>query len=922
MEWSNAIALITIVVTILIDIFSREHNDNIRFMDAFNKIYSKTFSLRTEMSRISQKFFSIDFYYEIDIINSNMETQEKILDYMTEAENFFNSIFWHFLTKRTLKKLVSLAFYQRIAMLYSFLLYRRRKTRNEELFKNYCKAVKMMHKIPKVKNQINKSFQVCYIGIRESDINFSNNYFDKSVCIFSSKPEIEPFSKRLNQNIDNKEILPYYISQSMQIHQENPKCKFMFYNPATAYHYPNEILKNSICVNKQELLTLLNNKLSLKKWLIERKIPVIPYETFLGREVLFSNLSSHFKESNSFVIQCCHGGGGIGTYLVDKENFSRVSKNLQSLQQYIVSPYIRSVSANTHIFIAEKQTVLSPGSIQIIEKTANQLCYCGCDFIAYRKLSAEVREKIKQLSLQIADALRKENYRGVAGIDFIIDGKNKVYCAEINPRFQASTLLLDYYFYNERQNLDKYEARSCYELNEMAFSGAMITTLHYEDEINYSCYYYYSNNQNSEYFIEKYRQNDQANPEGAKVLSDGMEYYLIKNNIDENSYLFRTIFPHAICSISPEITLWINDNIKVVPKPATPIELKIALLNQGIRLKEENQNIGLETLYPEICKGSYESINITVKNNTYLKEEMLVNCAYKIHLSQYSPFNISSQNGVDFLYYYNERLSEIILEKDMLCSFSDLDKKILYIATDRLRIKLVTGCENKNIGKGCKFCNLPISQQSFTVPQIKNALKRLKNEGISFRHILIGGGSCLSPNVWENIIELCHFLKKDAFFYEKPISLMTMLPPVEMLPQLKEAGIDEVAFNLEIAEDKLAQRLMPGKCCQGKDSYYEVFREAVKIFGIGNVRSALLVGLVKEENLYNEIITLASMGVLPCLSAFRALPNSEFENEQGPSNEYLLKVYQKAKSLLQNQQGEIRELGPRCTACRNNMLII
>ena len=920
MNGADIIAIIAIIVTILLDMFSRTHNDNVHFINLFNKIYSKTFMLRAEISKLTQELSFVDFYYEIDIINSYVNVQEYILDYLNEMENFFYLL--NCRTRPTFNKLVSLAFYQRIVMLYSFILYKKQGIGKVKLFENYCGAVKKMKELEKIECQLNKASQVCYIGIRESDIFFSNNYFEKSICIFSSDPSNEPFSKRLNQNIDSKEILPHCISQVMQIYQKNPECKYMFYNQSTAYHYPNEILQNSLCVNEHEILTILNNKLLMKKWLIKCNIPIIPYETFLGKEILYSKLSSRFKGQDSFVIQCCYGGGGIGTYHISKENFSNVCKKLQLLQQYIVSPYISSISVNTHIFIADKQTVLSPGSIQIIDKINDQLCYCGCDFITYRKLSTKIRQKIKQLSLQIADALRQEGYKGVAGIDFIINAQNQVYCAEINPRFQASSMLLDCYFNSKLKVLDELEAKSCFELNEMAFSGAMITTLHYEDKINYSCYYYYTKNLNSNYFLEKYNRYKQMVSNDIKVFPDGMQYYLKRTKIDENSYLFRAVFSHAICNISPEMTLWINDNIKVVSRPNTPLELKVSLLNQGIRLGGKNQNGKLEKLYPQICKGSYESINLIVKSNDNLREDMLINCAYGIHLSQYSPFNICTQNGADYLYYYNEKITEIVLEKDLLHSFSDFDRKILYIATDRLRIKMVTGCENKNIGKGCKFCNLPISQRMFKAEEIIDALKRLKYQRLSFRHILIGGGSSISPDIWQKIIVICNFLKNDDFFCKKPISLMTMLPPSELLPQLKAAGVDEVAFNLEIAEDELAHKLMPGKHSESKDSYYDILREAVKIFGAGKVRSALIVGLDKEENLYNEIITLADMGVLPCLSAFRALPRSDFEKELGPSNEYLLKVYQNAVNLLKNQKCEIQELGPKCPACRNNMLIL
>lgn len=81
-------------------------------------------------------------------------------------------------------------------------------------------------------------------------------------------------------------------------------------------------------------------------------------------------------------------------------------------------------------------------------------------------------------------------------------------------------------------------------------------------------------------------------------------------------------------------------------------------------------------------------------------------------------------------------------------------------------------------------------------------------------------------------------------------------------------------------------------------------------------------GLDQEQDLYNEIVTLAEIGVIPCLSAFRALPKTCFENNLNPDNSYLLKVYNHSVKLLRSMTGDIKELGPVCIACRNNMLII
>lgn len=746
------------------------------------------------------------------------------------------------------------------------------------------------------------NFEKIYVGIRQSDIFFANDFFNDCVCIFNKNAE-EPFQIRPNQNINNKSIFTYLKEQVMNLYNENPEKSFIFYNQITAYNYPKEILDRAICINKHEILNILNNKLTLKQWLIDREIPIIPYKTFLGHEIHYNDLLSEYDGYDTFVIQMCHGGGGIGTFKVDSTNYSNILPQLLENQNYIVSPYIENISVNMHVFVSDSKNILTPGSIQIIENRDNQLVYCGCDYNEYQQLPFEIKNKIKKLSIKIARHLNLEGYKGIAGIDFIINKIGDVFCAEINPRFQASTFLLDIFLKN---TANKSEASSCYELNEMAFQDQISTSLSYDDNINYSCYYYY-NNIDINYSLEKYNiflKND------VLLFDDGMSEYKKNRKFNKNSYLFRAIFPHNICKISPDFELWINDNIKICNIPINTIDLKIRLLNQGVRLENNS--------FP-IKRGVYESIDIIVP---HLKEKLYMNCAYNIHLSKYSPFLLKMDKSVANLFYYKQKICDVIVEKDKLHSFSELEKSILYISSDRLRIKLLAGCENKNINQGCKFCNLPISKKQFSLEEIISALEHVKKQKISFRHILIGGGTSLSNETWYKIIKLCTYLKNDTFYTNKPISLMSILPPINILQDLKKAGVEEVAFNIEIANETLAKKLMPKKRSVSKESYYNILNESVKVFGIGNVRSALVVGIDKKADLYDEVMLLANMNVLPCLSAFRALPNSEFEDDLGPSNDYLLETYYNTISLLSLAKGSIHELGPKCTACRNNMLIL
>lgn len=905
-EIISIIALISSTICTVVSIFfTVENQANMKFIEKFNEIHYKTFELRLKISKITSKNYGYDFFYELNTILSMDKIEENILDYLTEVENFFSLVMKHRISKKALKKMISFAFYQRIIALYPYILYKRIESNNSNLFKNYGKAVKMMNKMKKVR--ITSFRNKCFIGIRESDLQYTD-YFNKKICLFSRSPSDEKFEIRLNQNINNKEILPFYIEKLFDLQKQNIDSYYMFYNPMTAYNHSKNIIKNTICLNDRELLTFLNNKLALKQWLSKHNIPIVNYETYCGKDIIYSKLAHHFKGNSKFVVQKLRGGGGVGTFYTEAASFSSLIDKLEPLQTYIVSPFLDNISVNTHVFISKKQTILTPGSIQIIEEKENQLMYSGCDFCTFQKLNQNVKNEIEKLSLIIANLLRKEGYLGIAGIDFLIDKNNQIYCSEINPRFQASTVIIDLFLKNK--NLDKLEASSCYELNEMAFNGNMISSISFNDKINYSCYYYYNNINNTQYIKEKYsilKKND------VEIHSDGFEYYLENGKINKNSYLFRAIFSHPICKISPNGNIWINDNIPIVKAPKDKLELKVALLNQGIRLNGE---------FPLLKKGTYNSVDIKIKPNLLFKNELHINCAYDVNLSKYSPYEIINNCGNATLYYYGEPISKVTVEKDKLADFSDLDRKILYLATDRLRIKMVAGCENKNIGKGCEFCNLPISNKSFELYEIISALEKLKKSKIYFRHILIGGGTSLSKTSWNNIILLCNYLKKDSFYKNKPISLMSIIPPLEVLPLLKKAGVEEVAFNLEIANEKLAKRLMPAKRKLGKDAYYEAFKHSIKIFGIGNVRSALLVGFDKDEELLNEIITLADLGVVPCLSALRPLPNSYFENDLSPSNQYLISFYNRITNQLSSSKYSVSKLGPYCKACGNNMLVL
>jgi glutathione synthase/RimK-type ligase-like ATP-grasp enzyme len=729
-----------------------------------------------------------------------------------------------------------------------------------------------------------------WVGPRKSDLQFTKRHFRGEVCLFSSDKDF--FQSRINQNYLTEEMREDIRTKLIELSSHNPDIELYFYNQSDAYKYGNEIIKYSRNINNPDILMFLNDKLLCKQWFMRHGIPTPPFETINGEDIIWSQLEERFEYSDCFVVQKSRGSGGVGTFLLNKENSSILSKQFENHRQYIVSPHIENVSVNVHTILSESEIVLTPASIQIIENVNNNLVYRGADFIAFRELPPETKEALRFNAHKIAKLLKTEGYIGVAGIDFIIDKNQNIYCTEINPRFQSSSVLVDRFLTEKVSDSNGHTTTSLFKMSINAFSNSLSHDIDFSDEINYSCYYYYNDINNVSLYFEKLRIYELY--EDLLIDKDGLTD---NDEFDNLSYLYRVIFPHKITQINSTYQLWINDNIRATPEPTLPLDLKIALLNQGVR----------SNINDRIKSAAYNGIDIRLTNTFRFP----VNCAYNVNLSRYSPFLIEKDKSAFRLFYYKKEIDQIEIEKFDF----DENSQMLYLSTDRLRIKMIHGCEYKNLGVGCKFCNVSESDKVYSIDETMAALQ--SNPDLLFRHMMIGGGTCLSSECWDNIISLSKRLKSE--YKDKTLSLMSVPPSIDVLHNLKNAGVDEAAFNIEIYSEKSAEDLMPGKSAHRRETYFQVLSEAVKVFGKGNVRSAIIVGLEDDSAVLSAVEKLSAIGVQPCLSVFRQTIGSVLSDRLPPTNTYLKHIYLKAESIAEKYDLNI---GPKCIECRNNMLSI
>ena len=167
----------------------------------------------------------------------------------------------------------------------------------------------------------------------------------------------------------------------------------------------------------------------------------------------------------------------------------------------------------------------------------------------------------------------------------------------------------------------------------------------------------------------------------------------------------------------------------------------------------------------------------------------------------------------------------------------------------------------------------------------------------------------MKRNVWQ---------KSFVIFWSFGVPIGVSISPFPGVNQiLKDAGADEVKYNLETVDRELFDRICPGISFQ---EILDALQEAVAVFGRNHVFSNVLVGLGEsDETLRQGIDMLTEMGVLPILRAAYPHPLRLGEVEiNRPSPERLLEMARYLKKKLEENglDGGLALTGCyRCTGC-------
>ena len=261
------------------------------------------------------------------------------------------------------------------------------------------------------------------------------------------------------------------------------------------------------------------------------------------------------------------------------------------------------------------------------------------------------------------------------------------------------------------------------------------------------------------------------------------------------------------------------------------------------------------------------------------------------------------------------------LAKTSACAEADLPRQIRVSAGSAIVLGLLEGkldavpttayLMTYKFGKctaNCGFCPQArtshskaelLSRVSWPAFATESVLKKIRSAAEHGKIRRICTQALNYPEVFKHLAALVIAMKQHDNI---PISVSCQPLNKENMQRLAKAGVDTIGIALDAATEKLFNQVKGAKA-KGPYRWNEQFRqlrEAVSLFGKGNVSTHIIIGLGEtEKEAVNLIQQCADMDVLPALFAFTPIQGTAFEDRSQP----LITAYRRiqlARHLIAN----------------------
>jgi hypothetical protein len=202
-----------------------------------------------------------------------------------------------------------------------------------------------------------------------------------------------------------------------------------------------------------------------------------------------------------------------------------------------------------------------------------------------------------------------------------------------------------------------------------------------------------------------------------------------------------------------------------------------------------------------------------------------------------------------------------------------------------IAINPATGCAFMPLGVPCRFCDVATRaverDEPLPVADVIETVRAAFAEGaVEFVYLHIGyiEGEDAGIRFLEPYIDA---IKRH---FDTLVAVQIQPPKNDRwIDRTYAMGVDALSYSIEIHDAEILHRHCAGRTVHvGRERYYEALAYAATIFPSGTVWSDLIVGLEPAESTIAGIDALVGTGVLPVLSLFRPLDDTELRDHPLP----------------------------------------
>jgi len=215
-------------------------------------------------------------------------------------------------------------------------------------------------------------------------------------------------------------------------------------------------------------------------------------------------------------------------------------------------------------------------------------------------------------------------------------------------------------------------------------------------------------------------------------------------------------------------------------------------------------------------------------------------------------------------------------------------------------------CSHFSKNEQCLFCNLVSTSQTYdsvlrkkVTQDIGEVAKAAFSES-NVKHVLLTGGCFSHQKEIELVSDIVKTISDYAGLNRVPGTILPSPPKsLDEIEKYYASGINAIGFSMEIWDEMLYRAVCPGKSKSfSHDEFVNSIRNAVDVFGEGNVYGVIVMGLEPRETFLDGVRTLTSLGANIVPFVWSPNPGSKLEGHRAPTSKWYLETILEAAQIV------------------------